>query len=668
MAHVFISYSRADLAFVRNLKRSLESTDRQVWVDLDNIPASAEWMNEINTAIEAADAVVFVLSPSAVESDICALELSHAVRQNKRLVPILRREISESSNTPGALAKLNWLFFREDDDFDDALSSLTNALDMDLDWVRAHTRLLTRAIEWDATGRQSSVLLRGTELSSAEAMLRQQGDLAPALTELQTRYVADARRAARRRRRWLFSALTVAALMAILAVGVIDNTRQRALEERSQRLAEIVPSEKDLRLLLATEAVTSVAPSPLGAHQNLIDALFEQGLIPRVDVRGRVRQVMFGSDSKSLYVAGTVVAAVRRWDIDSLEPKNPFDFKTLPKPRGRADLAPDAVIAQIFKARANGSIRMTIDAKRIATTAATDRDVSIWEAHPGRKPKPLAKLPVDRHNGTVVAFSLDGRWLVIRGGPNADAPAVIWDIDANPPIPQQLPATSGGGSLIAAFSPNGRRLATAARRGKAVKVWATNSFDADAVPYPEAELPTTPGIDALAFGPQGRWLFAGTELWDLDRAGNEAVTPVKKFRKAHPQRISTATFSADSRYLVTAGIADGRPSKKVNTRLWDLRALDQESLVLPHYDLTDHDETHNVIASAFSPDGQWLATASSRNPSRIYLWPLHINALVAIAQQQLNRNFRDAEWKEEYFRDEAFDPNRPFGAKFRVRD
>ena len=41
---------------------------------------------------------------------------------------------------------------------------LISALDTDLDLVRAHTRLLTRAIEWNANGKNNSFVLRGDDL------------------------------------------------------------------------------------------------------------------------------------------------------------------------------------------------------------------------------------------------------------------------------------------------------------------------------------------------------------------------------------------------------------------------------------------------------------------------------------------------------------------------
>ena len=72
---------------------------------------------------------------------------------------------------PESAWKLNWIFFRESDDFEKATDTLISALDTDLKWVRAHTRLLTRAIEWNANGKNNSFVLRGDDLRSAEQWL-----------------------------------------------------------------------------------------------------------------------------------------------------------------------------------------------------------------------------------------------------------------------------------------------------------------------------------------------------------------------------------------------------------------------------------------------------------------------------------------------------------------
>ena len=134
MAEVFISYSRKDLPFVRKLYQALAERKRDSWVDWEGIPPTAEWLWEINSAIDAAQAFLFVISPDSVVSEVCTKEIGHAVEHEKRLIPIVCREV-DAKAVPEALAKLNWLFFRETDDFEGAVEALLKAIDTDLDWV-----------------------------------------------------------------------------------------------------------------------------------------------------------------------------------------------------------------------------------------------------------------------------------------------------------------------------------------------------------------------------------------------------------------------------------------------------------------------------------------------------------------------------------------------------
>ena len=66
MASVFLSYSRQNQDFVHTLYDSLKAAGRDAWVDFEGIPPSAEWLNEVYAAIDAADTFVFVLSPDSV--------------------------------------------------------------------------------------------------------------------------------------------------------------------------------------------------------------------------------------------------------------------------------------------------------------------------------------------------------------------------------------------------------------------------------------------------------------------------------------------------------------------------------------------------------------------------------------------------------------------------
>ena len=239
---IFISYSRRDSDFVRALHEALVARERQTWVDWEGIAPTADWMNEIHAAIDAAEAVVFVLSPESAASPVCAQELEHALAQNKRLIPILRRMV-DPAQVPQHLARLNWVYLRDTDDFDAAMRTLLTAVDTDLDWVQAHTRLLVRSAEWGRRGRDGSLTLRGADLKSAEQWLALGPTKLPLPTELQTRYIIESRRQATQRRTVLMAGAAVAlVVMAVLGTLFLlqrdESARQEAIAV-ARRLASV---------------------------------------------------------------------------------------------------------------------------------------------------------------------------------------------------------------------------------------------------------------------------------------------------------------------------------------------------------------------------------------------------------------------------------------------
>ena len=79
MSDVFISYSRKDIDFVQWVFDVLTSRDRDPWADWQDIPPTADWLAEIYSGFEAADFFPFIISPDSVMSEICTLEIEHAV-------------------------------------------------------------------------------------------------------------------------------------------------------------------------------------------------------------------------------------------------------------------------------------------------------------------------------------------------------------------------------------------------------------------------------------------------------------------------------------------------------------------------------------------------------------------------------------------------------------
>src|SRR4030095_9736082 len=94
-------------------------------------------------------------------------EIDHAVKNGKRIIPIMAREI-DWQDTPRQLGHLNFIFFSRDDDFDTAVKKLMTAIQTDYEWAAAHRRLQVKALEWERNKKENSFLLRGKDLQEAE--------------------------------------------------------------------------------------------------------------------------------------------------------------------------------------------------------------------------------------------------------------------------------------------------------------------------------------------------------------------------------------------------------------------------------------------------------------------------------------------------------------------
>lgn len=313
MADLFISYARADQNFVRALSAALEQRQRQAWVDWEGIPPSAEWMAEIEAAIDAADTFLFVISPDALASPVCALELEHAMRRNKRLVPLVRHDAADST-APAALSRLNWIFLREHDDFGAGVDTLIAALDTDLDHVGLHTRYLVRAADWERKGCDAGDTLRGRDLAAAEDWLAHSGDKEPVPSTLHNRYILDSRRMTTRRHRFVGAAigagLLVAATLGLLALqqgAAKRQNQQRSIANQLIGLSRLASEQE--RVQLAAEAMRrfdALGERFLAADQELRLGLAQ--LPPRLPPQPVPDVIAGGADLAAFSVTGAFVA------------------------------------------------------------------------------------------------------------------------------------------------------------------------------------------------------------------------------------------------------------------------------------------------------------------------------------------------------------------------
>lgn len=259
MSHIFLSYSRRDAPFVGALRQALEALGHDVWVDHEDIRPTEEWLKSILSAIEGSNAVVFIVSPSSAASTVCGLEINHAVKHQKRLLPVLREEVL-GGRIDDRLAALQFVFLRQEDDFTAGVAKLDEAIRTDLPWADEHARLLKLALDWDRNGRRADGLLRGKELVRAEAWLAKAD---------QTRRPAPIHRpfleASRRHARRLKSAL------AIVAAVIVATALSSAFLYSASRSAEKRAIDSGLAEL------TSGSPSPLDAvRRTRLEQLLEQ--------------------------------------------------------------------------------------------------------------------------------------------------------------------------------------------------------------------------------------------------------------------------------------------------------------------------------------------------------------------------------------------------------
>ncbi len=234
MSDVFISYSRKDISFAQRLHKSLEENNLDTWIDWQDIPPSEDWLDEIHESIEQTDAFIFIISKRSVDSEVCSQELIHAFENQKRLIPIVIDDIAPS-DVPPSVATLNWIFFRESDDYDAAVSLLLEAIQTDQAWVKAHTRYQMRALEWERNQHANAYLLQGIELDEAESWLLTQGHKDITATERQTEYILTSRQAITQRQRLLFGGVGVGLVVALVLSIFAILQRGVAIEQRDQQ-------------------------------------------------------------------------------------------------------------------------------------------------------------------------------------------------------------------------------------------------------------------------------------------------------------------------------------------------------------------------------------------------------------------------------------------------
>jgi formylglycine-generating enzyme required for sulfatase activity len=227
---VFISYSRKDSSdFADELVAGLELAGFAPFLDRHDIAAGEDWETRLGGLIQAADAVVYVISPEAVKSERCSWEVDKTLALSKRLIPVIFKPVAENA-IPDRLRRLQFIRFDQGLGITRPLAQLAEALRQDLDWIREHTRFAELAARWQARGCPSSMLLRGDDLSTARTWAAKRKPEAPEITESQTAFlnasIAESRIV---RRRQLLVQAAFGTLAAVVIAGVAAYWNEQSL-------------------------------------------------------------------------------------------------------------------------------------------------------------------------------------------------------------------------------------------------------------------------------------------------------------------------------------------------------------------------------------------------------------------------------------------------------
>jgi WD40 repeat protein len=170
--------------------------------------------------------------------------------------------------------------------------------------------------------------------------------------------------------------------------------------------------------------------------------------------------------------------------------------------------------------------------------------------------EPIAKISVGYHDPNKIAFTPDGRRLVVTG----DRGFQVWEIATG----ERLHVRNSRYAVGVAIHPDGRTLVIGMGDGR-IEVWDLQTAPQEMSDPPIVLEGHTSGVHALRFSPDGTRLASGSNdttirLWDV-----ETWQQVLELR-GHVDYVYDLVFAPDMSRLVSA-------SGDHTVRIWDTRPI-----------------------------------------------------------------------------------------------
>lgn len=654
-SRIFISFSK-DFGFALKLKDVLEEHGFDIWIYLEDIPPTVDWLEEIYDGIKSSDIFLFLLSPDSIISETCKKEIDFASNR-KRIIPILVREV-DWKDVSEKVSRFQAISFQEKDNFDLAFKALLEAINTDFAWVRFHKKLDGKADDWEHH-KDGSRLLRGKELQEADQQLANAGTYKdPQPTPLQRQYILASRKDEEHRRRRTtiglaigFAVMTVLCFVAVISSFVAVGQRNEAVTQSNARATAQVEAQQQAKIALAGKLAAQAqlilnkkedANSPLIASLLAIESIQRY---PNAEADKTLREsvnllvptykdiptthteaistIVFSPDGR--FVASSDFDSnIKIWDINNGE-----EIASL-KDNGKVT---------IMKFSLNG---------KLLFTGSDYGDITSWDTRNG------SSTTFDNHGEGYVKLDIspNGNMLIASG---ADGIIKIWHIETSGLV---FDLNHGSAIKDLKFSPDGTKIVSSGE-DNIIKVWdATTGKE-------EYRRPTNYfGAYSVNISPDSKRVVSGSdkgvEIWDIssgetirtltdnnfsaDDTGffspnGKLVATYRGYNNGHVvirdsesgRQISVITldfyisdmaFSYDSKYMIT-GSEDG------STRLWEIETGREVSRML---------QKGRIYSVELTSKGEVLASAGV--DKIIHFWDFsYFNEPSAQSNNKVKENF-----------------------------
>lgn len=599
---IFISYRRSEsLKDARHLATLLDRGPLRgrIFIDLKGLDGSPDWLHELERQVAASEAMISVICPEWVEvrdsdgrrrldsdSDFVRFELAEAFRRGIPVIPVLvdGARMPRGSQLPDNLLLLTrpQAELLRTESFDEDADKIARRLLAEIA-ARRHHGWPT----WVVAAIVGVALAGGAGVGSF--LPERLGWARPAVTDAETAakiaqlstQLADAKSeadAASRRAVASEKARSEASAEAKRLAGLLagaEKARDSATAAADSLEKQSAGLKAEVDKLKAAMAAKPAAPAPSPSSDKVAELTAKIALL-QAELKRREVQPDKGDPAASQEPPNISALASHATPSGPIAADaQPWHGWRLGKPGGHTSGV--------------SSLAVTPDGRTIASGSSDDTTM-LWEAASGRLLRTLQVGGPVRKGSGAVAFTPDGRIIVTAGRKGV----VLWEAASG-----RLIRTLEGDHVqevgAVAIIPGSGAIVTAGRQG--VALWDAASGRV----LRSLQGHNKWGVNAVAVTPDGGIIVTGER--DGVRLWETASTRLLNTLKGHTGEVAAVAVTSDGRTFVSGG------SDKT-VRLWEVASGKLLNTLEGH--------TKNVTAVAITPDGRAIVSGSSDRTVRLW--------------------------------------------------